>query len=372
MRLAHTTPLLLAFGMLLAGCAGAAHAPKEDPPYKGAPAASSLMLDGQAVGAAGTRPRSTRAATPAGAIAALGTPLPKKWPVPALLSDGSLDAGADPFAGESVPVQPLPIEDDATATRTIDDWSTALKNIDPAQWSKWTAAAQRSPWQQDVDARLKSMVKVSVERCGGAQTVASGVVLGAETVVTTVHAIESADQRVRISPAGDDTTRLAAIVRYMDIDNDIAVLKVPGLKAPAMDFHTAGSTAYEWGYAYGVTQDGLSGTLNRTPAIVSTQEEDLTVEQPDGFAQQIKDRQVLTAVAAVDSGYSGGAMVATTDPNGVTGFGFAGLVRARVPYRSNTGAIVIPPRLVRTALTAAAALDPWFEHVPNRCPQWHR
>jgi hypothetical protein len=371
MRLAQTTPLLLTIGVLVAGCASPA-GPKQDPPYTGTPAASTLMLDGQAVGTKGTRPRTARSTAAANAAIDLTTPTPDVWPVPALLSDGALDDGADPFAAQPVPVQPLPIEDDAAATRAIDDWSTALKNIDPAQWAKWTAAKQRSPWQQDVDPRLKSMVKVTVERCGGARTVASGVVLGNETVVTTVHAIESADRRVRISPAGDDGNRLAAIVRYMDVDNDIAVLKVPGLKAPAMDVHTAGNTVYEWGYAYGVSQDGLSGTLNRTPAIVGTQESDLTVEQPDGFAQQIKDRQVLTAVAAVDTGYSGGVVVATTDPNGVGGFGFAGLVRARVPFRSNTGAIIVPPRLVQAALTAASALDPWFEHVPNRCPQWHR
>jgi hypothetical protein len=102
------------------------------------------------------------------------------------------------------------------------------------------------------------------------------------------------------------------------------------------------------------------------------EEEDIDVEQPDGFGAGITDRKVFPIIAAIDSGFSGGVVTTTSDPARVSGWAVHGLVRARVQGRSDTAGIVVPGRIVREAVTASQGLPPWFEHKPGGCPQWYR
>ena len=370
--------LVLVATCVVAGCAGEEAPKPEKSDNPAGSSTSSLLLNGREVG--GDTPPAVGAGrgevadslTPRRAAREVAAVDVEEWPEPALLPDGTIDDGADPFANGVVQVQPLPIEDDGAATRAIDRSAMQLRRVQLAQWNRWMDAGLRSPWQQDADPTLDSLVKVVVERCGGARSVATGIVLDDETVVTTVHAIESPSRRVRIASAFGASQHIPAMIRYIDVDDDIAVLKVPGLDATPMLFHVVTDDEPHWGYAYGVSRGGVDGTVRRTPAVVAMEAETLTVEQPDGLGERISDRSVIPFVGGVDSGFSGGVVMATNDPEFLTGWGFHGLIRARVPFRSNTGGIAVPAPLIGDALDANDRLDEWFERPVGRCPQWHR
>lgn len=374
----YSMAALLAAGLLLAACGGSknhADTAGSSSGGSGDPVTSVLVLDGKPVGEGAATPRNTAGAGGALRYRSRVTPDVTKvvtWPAPALLDDGSIDDGPDPFAGEVIQSQPIPIEDDAATTAAIDAWGTRLRKVDHTQWDEWMNSEVQSPWDQRPDPLMSSIVRVLSERCGGARTVATGVVLADETVVTTVHAVESISKRVRVSSGLGDGQRYPAMVRYLDVDDDIAVLKVPGLKQKPMSFHVITGASPQWGYAYGMGRGGVAGTLRRVPAMVAMREDSITVEQPDGFAKQISDRSVFPLVGAVDTGFSGGVVASTNDPDLLTGWGFHGLVRARVPFRSDTAGIVVPGRLVGDAMNASDGLDTWYEHPPGGCPQWRR
>lgn len=217
-----------------------------------------------------------------------------------------------------------------------------------------------------------AMVRVSTLRCGGASTVATGVVLADETVVTTVHAIESPQRRIRVEPLSTPGARVAAIIKYVDVDDDIAVLHVPGLQMTPIGAHVPGGTQPQRALAFGVGTGGTQGSFRRVPVYVAMEETSLTLEQPDGFAQEISDRSVFPIAGGIDNGFSGGVIAATNDAEMVTGWGFHGLVRARVPYRSTGGGVAIPARLVTAAIEASNDVDEWRELRPGGCPQWRR
>jgi hypothetical protein len=170
----------------------------------------------------------------------------------------------------------------------------------------------------------------------------------------------------------DEPPRIPAMIRFLDVDDDIAVLRVPGLGIQPLGWHVPVGTAPQLAYAYGVAPVGRAGTLRRAPVITSLQESSISIEQPDGFAQQISDRSVQTIVGGITSGFSGGVIAATNDEFLRDGWGFHGIIRARVPFRADTAGIVVPSRLVGEALDAEAGLEEWFEIRPGGCPQWRR
>jgi hypothetical protein len=382
-RIAHATTIVVA-AVMLAACGGGANKNTNGGSSSSArPVDGLLVVDGQARdGDAVVREPQRSAADAVRAQAtsgiarvlaeSIGTDDP--WPAPPLLSDGTIDDGPDPFGeDEIVPVQPTPIEDDPNTTRDLDAWSVLIRDVDSAEWNKWLDGGFKDPFKQNErDPVLKGIVRISVERCGGAHTVATGAVVAPETVVTTVHAIESPSRRVRVAPALGTAYRIPAIVRYLDVDDDVAVLKVPGLKADPLSFYSGGGGDPQRAYAYGIARGTSAGSVRREPAVVATQEEDITVEQPDGFGKGITDREVFPMVGAIDSGFTGGVVTTTSDPKLVTGWAVHGLVRARVPYRSQTGGILVPARVVQEAVANAQGLDAWFEHGAGRCPQWTR
>lgn len=296
------------------------------------------------------------------------------WPALTLLADGTIDASSEtPFTDQALQPQPSPIEDDAESTRIIDTWTERLRRIDRAEWIARSNNDTNSPWARRQDPTMAHVVRIAVQRCGGARTVATGAVVADETVVTTVHAIESTALRVRVSPALNEPRFIPAMVRYLDVDDDIAVLKVPGLQMDPIDIHAPDGDDPEWGYAYGVSNGGPGGTVHREPAVVAMQEATLAIEQPDGFARPISDRHVFPLVAPLSAGFSGGVVTATNGAIGSTGgWELHGLVRARMPMRALNAGVAVPARLIRDAVTASQALPTWFEHRPGGCPQWYR
>ena len=374
--------LVAALGVLVAGCGSAddvTKAAEPDATEKGSGEAveSLLVIDGKQVGADGTvksdPTKDPKAVTKPKRVRAKVVADEEEWPAPPLNGDGTIDDGPDPFLGERIQVQPIPIEDDPATTAAIDSAAAQMRRVDRADWDRWIGSSnQRSPWAQGEYPFATPIVDITVERCGGARTVATGVVLANETVVTTVHAIETATKRVRVSSTVGEGPRVAAMVRYMDVDDDVAVLKVPGLRIRPMSFYAPSGTAPRMGYAYGVATGGVSGVMRRTPVMVSMGETSIKLEQPDGFAEQISDRSVQTLVGGISTGFSGGVVATTNNADLNTGFGFHGLIRARVPHRADTAGIVVPSRIVRQAITASGQLDEWFEHRPGGCAQWRR
>lgn len=376
----RSAAVTIATALLIAGCGGGGAGETDAGSSSAANGDDSgvnsvLVIDGSVVDSAGASARPQRAA--AERKAARTKPRravvrAQPWPELARKADGTLDAGPDPFASSYIPVQPIPIEDDPYTTKDIDAAASSLRRVDNDTWAQWKLGMGRSPWQQGEDPTARSIVEVTVERCGGARTVATGVVLANETVVTTVHAVENAAKRVWIAPAVGVEPRIAAMIQYLDVDDDVAVLRVPGLRLDPMLWYVAPSSEPTLGFAFGIGPGGRSGALRRVPVITSTQESSITVEQPDGLAQEITDRSVQTLVGGITTGFSGGVVAATNDPTLATNWGFHGLLRARVPFRSDTAGIVVPSRIVADALDANDRLDPWFEHRPGGCPQWHR
>lgn len=355
--------------------------PQSDQP---APAPGMLIVNGKVVDGApvAEEPKLTPAATRAAqakAAAAAAAKDPERpafvaepLEEPPLNADGTLDDGPDPFAGARTQVLPAPIEDDAEVTRPIAAWANDLQSIEQERWAQWLqdrSAMNQAQGPADV---VGAMVRVSTLRCGGASTVATGVVLADETVVTTVHAIESPQRRVRVAPLGAPGARMAAIIKYVDVDDDIAVLHVPGLQLRPIGTHVARGSQPQRALAFGVAPGGTQGSFRRVPVYVAMQEESITLEQADGLAQDISDRSVLPIAGGIDNGFSGGVVAATNQADQAGGWGFHGLVRARVPYRSTGGGVAIPSRLVTAAIQASERSDPWFELRPGACPQWHR
>lgn len=389
-RRAIQVVIVVVAALLVAACGGkdtSDSTPRDDEGGDADRTPSLLVIDGDAVGAAnpvGGMKGSTEAdgrvvrETDAAADDEEEAAEEQEYePIP-LLPDGTIDDGDDPYDAEFVPVLAMPIEDDPYTTSTIEAAAMQLRRVDSEQWAEWMAPpTARSPWQQGADPITDSLVEVTVERCGGARHVATGVVLDDETVVTNVHVVENAAKRIRVGRAASsiratDPRRLPAMIRYLDIDDDIAVLRVPGLTQPEMLWHQAIGTAPAFGYAFGVGQGGRSGTLRRVPVMASMQEETITVEQPDGFAEEITDRPVQTVVGGISSGFSGGIIASTNDPTLQAGWGFHGILRARMGLRADTAGIVVPQRIVEEALAANDGLPEWFEIRPGGCPQWHR
>jgi hypothetical protein len=333
-----------------------------------------LVVNGEPVG---RKQPAERAADAASSARKPRTSKPRQvrevpWPALRLTAAGTIDDGPDPFDGDNVPVQPIPIEDDPYTTKDIDVAAAQLRRVDRDKWDEWMTGMERSPWQQGPDSTASALVEVTVERCGGARSVATGVVLANDTVVTTVHAVENAAKRVRVAPAIGYEPRIPAMIQYLDVDDDVAVLRVPGLRMTPMRWHVPLNAEPLFGFAFGVGPGGRSGALRRVPVITSMQESSITVEQPDGLAEQISDRWVQTLVGGITTGFSGGVVAATNDPALATSWGFHGLLRARMPFRSDTAGIVVPSRIVAEALDANDQLDPWYEHMPGGCPQWNR
>lgn len=292
---------------------------------------------------------------------------------PPLMTDGTIDDGADPFDDGSIPLHPLPLENDPATTRDVDAFAQGLREVPGDLWRQWLddgSPAGMTTGPADV---VNAMVRIYVKKCGGAQYVASGVVLADETVVTTVHAVESPMRRVRVEPLGSPGLRTPAMIQYVDVDDDVAVLRVPGLQMTPLGMHAPQGTDPARALGFGVGVGGSPhGVLRRIPVFAARQEQSITLEQPDGFDQAISDRSVFPVAGAVSNGFSGGVIAATNDDDLVDGWGFHGLVRARVPFRSRGGGIAVPARVVRQAIDASNELDEWFELRPTGCPQWHR
>lgn len=131
----------------------------------------------------------------------------------------------------------------------------------------------------------------------------TGFVVAPERVMTNAHVVAGTDE-VAVESGGGT---LAGTVVLYDPSTDVAVLAVPGLRAPVLPFAPAGvdsgASAIVLGYP-------LDGPYRASEARVRDR---IDLRGPDIYDERTVERDVYTVRAQVRSGNSGGPMV---DPDG--------------------------------------------------------
>jgi S1-C subfamily serine protease len=150
-----------------------------------------------------------------------------------------------------------------------------------------------------VDAARRSVVKILGTACGlGVE--GSGWVAGDEVVVTNAHVVAGqSDTRVLLE--GNEPGLDAQAIAF-DSRNDVAVLRVPGLRAPALplaDTARSGTSAAILGFPRNGPYDVRAGRVGDTREVVSQ----------DAYGRGPVRRSITSLRGAVRSGNSGGPMV---------------------------------------------------------------
>jgi hypothetical protein len=181
---------------------------------------------------------------------------------------------------------------------------SALENLDPFPRIDGPEARVRAPSQgivgdPQVDAAARSVVKVLGTACGlGVE--GSGWVAGEGIVVTNAHVV-AGQKDTRVLLEGDEPGIDAEAVHF-DPRNDVAVLRVPGLQAPALPLAAAprpGTSAAVLGFPRNGPYDERAGRLGETREVVTQ----------DAYGRGPVRRSITSLRGAVRSGNSGGPMV---------------------------------------------------------------
>jgi len=158
------------------------------------------------------------------------------------------------------------------------------------------AAIARDP---EVRAARDSVVKILGTACGvGVE--GSGWVAQPGVVVTNAHVV-AGQEDTRVLPGGSEPGLDAQAIAF-DSDNDLAVLRVPGLEAPELEIARepeSGTSAAILGYPLNGPYDVRAGRLGQTREVVSQ----------DAYGRGPVRRRIVSLRGAVRSGNSGGPMV---------------------------------------------------------------
>jgi S1-C subfamily serine protease len=151
----------------------------------------------------------------------------------------------------------------------------------------------------EVASARRSVVKVLGTACGvGVE--GSGWVAADDVVVTNAHVVAGQDD-TRVLPGGQEPGLDAQAVAF-DPANDIAVLRVAGLDAPALDFARdprSGTGAAILGFPLNGPYDVRGGRLGQTREVVTQ----------DAYGRGPVRRRIVSLRGAVRSGNSGGPVV---------------------------------------------------------------
>jgi len=173
-----------------------------------------------------------------------------------------------------------------------------------------TADADTSSPALTVAAQSVMRITGTAYACGQSQS-GTGFVVAPNRVITNAHVVAGVTQPVIESPSGG---ALPGTVVYFDSVNDLAVIAVDGLEAPALqlgDDLAAGSGAVADGYPFG-------GPFVSDPARVLSLG---TLSVADIYGQDPTPRQVYTLASDVQQGESGGPLL--SESGEVTGVIFA-------------------------------------------------
>jgi S1-C subfamily serine protease len=180
----------------------------------------------------------------------------------------------------------------------------ALSRFDPLPSIRGPQAnvePPRSRYARDPDvlAAGQSVVRVLSNACG-LGVAGSGWVAGPGIVVTNAHVIAGADD-TSVEPNGSDS-RLDATAIAFDPRNDIAVLRVPALERPALQFARE-VVPSEPGAVLGFPLNGpfriLPARIARTASVLAN----------DAYGKRLVRRKVVGFRADVQPGNSGGPIV---------------------------------------------------------------
>lgn len=163
--------------------------------------------------------------------------------------------------------------------------------------------------QQVTDAVVPSVVKVEGEACDRIQD-GSGFVVAPGLVVTNAHVIAGEEESDVLTTSGE---RLPAVAVAFDPDRDLAVLRVPGLGAPALPL--ADASVDDIGGVFGFPG---GGDLRIAPFSVARR---IRALGRDIYDDGRTEREVLELASDLAPGDSGSALVS---PDGdVVGVAFA-------------------------------------------------
>ncbi|HWH27113.1 MAG TPA: MarP family serine protease [Pseudolysinimonas sp.] len=195
-----------------------------------------------------------------------------------------------------------------------------------------------------LQAAAQSVVRVggTAYACGQNQT-GSGVVIAPDRVVTNAHVVAGVEAPVIEAPNGQ---ALDGRVVYFDPHDDLAVISVNGLKAPALPLASplvVNDTGVVDGYPFG----GPFTTGGARVLAVSTEQMD------DIYGTSRSPREIYTLAARVNPGNSGGPLLSTT--GAVAGIVFARNAKDAELGYAMTNAELQPVAEAAPRLTAAVS-----------------
>jgi S1-C subfamily serine protease len=235
------------------------------------------------------------------------------WLVAAPLASSSLPVLAQAVRGSAVlrgvdRVMPQQAQALSTALRSTVDTSgfpevfsglapTTVKNVPaPNPDLKNLAVVQRS---------AASVVKIEGNAPSCSRRIeGSGFVFAPDRVLTNAHVLAGV-RRVQVVPNGHGDALAATVVVY-DPERDLAVLRVPGLDAPAMNLAESPASADADAIVLGYP---LDGPYDAEPARIR---EAGPIRGPDIYNSSTVTRDIYTIRGYVRSGNSGGPLITTS------------------------------------------------------------
>ncbi len=134
----------------------------------------------------------------------------------------------------------------------------------------------------------------------------SGFVIGPQEVLTNAHVVAgTATTTVEVPRTGNRVTTLDATVVFYDPEVDVAVLRVPNLRAEPLVFESRPAAPQDDAIVLGYP---LDGPFTPTPARIR---QEIKLKGPDIYDSGEVTRDVYTVRATVKSGNSGGPMINT-------------------------------------------------------------
>ena len=237
------------------------------------------------------------------------------------------------------PIQRSAILKELNTVLPSDKVLKALARFDPLpgiRGPQANVAPPRSRYARDPDVATagRSVVRVLANACG-LGVAGTGWVAGGGLVVTNAHVVAGAD-KIAVEPNGSDD-RLDATAFAFDSRNDVAVLRVPQLDRPALEFSREvkpTEPAAVLGYPLSGPYKIVAARVARTATVVAD----------DAYGRSVK-RRVTGFRADVQPGNSGGPIV---DLAGRV----SGTVFSKV-LLGPTGGYAVPNDIVRDRLAEA-------------------
>jgi S1-C subfamily serine protease len=217
----------------------------------------------------------------------------------------------------------------------------ALARIDPLPSVHGPAATVRAPTRAILRSRAvrqagRSVVRVYGMACGlGIE--GTGWDVGPGLVVTNAHVVAGEHHtQVQVGGIGPD---LAGEVVGFDVHDDIALLRVPGLRLPSLSFASAARS----GTAAAILGYPLDGAFNVQPGRIG---QTGTVRTQDAYGQGNVARSITPLRGRIRPGNSGGPVI---DAHGHV----LATVFAAITNTSRPGGFAIPNSLVAAQVRAA-------------------